>query len=371
MQRSTADATEIDGLSFPEAGGDWRSLSPEDARIDADGLAQAIAYSQDQANAGYPPDLGEHLAATHGAKRHDDGLIVGPTKTHGPVTGVVLRNGYLVAEWGEPHRVDMTFSVTKSFLSSVAGLAWQAGLIRDVHDRVCDYVDDGGFDSEHNRRITWDMMLRQINGWDGSIWGKHYSAGNSDDEVRPAAEPGTVYEYNDARVNRLALALLRVWRRPLPEVLEEHVMDPIGASDTWRWNGYRNSYVMIDGKRMQSVSGGGHWGGGMWISARDQARFGLMSLAGGKWNGSTILSDEWVKMAKTPTELKPTYGFMNWMLNTDRALMPNAPDDAFYHSGAGANRVLAVPSLGLVAVLRWVGPDRCNGFVDRLLDAVR
>jgi CubicO group peptidase (beta-lactamase class C family) len=149
----------------------------------------------------------------------------------------------------------MTFSVTKSFLSSVAGLAWQAGLIRDVHDRVCDYVDDCGFDSEHNRRITWDMMLRQINEWDGSIWGKHYSAGNSDDEVRPAAEPGTVYEYNDARVNRLALALLRVWRRPLPEVLEEHVMDPIGASDTWRWNGYRNSYVMIDGKRMQSVSG--------------------------------------------------------------------------------------------------------------------
>ena len=47
------------------------------------------------------------------------------------------------------------------------------------------------------------------------------------------------------------------------------------------------------------------------------------------------------------------------------------PDDAFYHSGAGANRVLAVPSLGLVAVLRWVGPDRCNGFVDRLLNAVR
>jgi len=357
-------------LTFPQAGDDWSSLEPDEAGIDPAKLREAITYSQDPAHEGYPPDLGGHLARSHGSKRYDDGLIIGPTKTRGPVTGVALRNGRLVAEWGEPHRVDMTFSVTKSFLSTVAGLAWDQGLIKDVHDPVADYVDDGGFDSDHNRKITWDMMLRQINEWDGSIWGKHYSASNPNDILRPPAEPGTVYEYSDARVNRLALALLRVWKRPLPEVLKEQVMDPIGASDTWRWNGYRNSWVMIAGQRIQSVSGGGHWGGGMWISARDQARFGMLSLARGNWAGNQIISEDWVKMARTPGKLNPNYGFMNWTLNTDHKLMPNAPADSFFHSGAGTNRIWVVPSLNLVVVLRWVGGDHFNGFVDRLLAAV-
>ena len=44
-------------------------------------------------------------------------------------------------------------------------------------------------------------------------------------------------------------------------------MDEIGASNTWRWYGYENSYVVIDGQIVQSVSGGGHWGGGMFINA--------------------------------------------------------------------------------------------------------
>ena len=144
-------------------------------------------------------------------------------------------------------------------------------------------------------------------------------------------------------------------------------MDPIGASDTWRWNGYRNSWVMVEGQRIQSVSGGGHWGGGMWISARDQARFGLMSLARGRWAGRQIISEDWVKMATTPGELNPNYGFMNWTLNTNQNLMPNAPADSFFHSGAGTNRIWVVPSLNLVVVLRWVGAEQFNGFVDRLL----
>ncbi|MFH4233928.1 hypothetical protein WAJ75_23265, partial [Acinetobacter baumannii] len=72
---------------------------------------------------------------------------------------------------------------------------------------------------------------------------------------RQRNEPGTAYEYNDVRVNLLALCLLNVWRRPLPEVLKKFVMDEIGASDTWRWFGYENSYVVIDGNIVQSVSG--------------------------------------------------------------------------------------------------------------------
>ena len=81
-------------------------------------------------------------------------------------------------------------------------------------------------------------------------------------------------------------------------------MDPIGASTTWRWYGYENSWVNIDGQMMQSVSGGGHWGGGMWISARDLARFGLLTLRRGRWKDKQIISEEWMKLALTLTPVQ-------------------------------------------------------------------
>ncbi|MCZ6636315.1 MAG: serine hydrolase [bacterium] len=355
---------------FPEPGDAWKRKTPAEAGIDAGLLQEAIEYANDPAHEGSPPDLGTHLAKEMGAKQYDDGAILGPTKTHGPVTGVVVRDGYLVHEWGTPEQVDMTFSVSKSFLSTVCGLAWDRGLIRDLSDRVGEYVDDGGYDSQHNAQITWDHSLRQITEWDGTLWDKHYSAGNPDDVLREPEPPGTYYEYNDVRVNRFALSLLRVWEKPLPEILKVEVMDPIGASDTWQWHGYRNSWVEVDGKQVQSVSGGGHWGGGMWISARDLARFGYLCLRRGNWNGRRILSEDWIDLATTPTELRPTYGFMNWFLNTDRQLIPSAPEGHYYHGGAGTNRVWVAPELDLVVVSRWIAGEFFDGFVKRVLAAV-
>lgn len=354
---------------FPPPG-DWARRSPSEVGIDPEKLAEAIAYASDPAHEGSPNDLGTHLVAQN-TKRHDNGVLHGPTQFRGPATGVVLRHGHLVAEWGDPHRVDMTFSISKSFLSTVAGLAWDRGLIGDLHTPVGQMVQDGGYDSDHNAQITWDHSLRQISEWDGTLWEKHHSAANPDDEVLEPVTPGTRYEYNDTRVNRFALSLLRVWKRPLPEILREDIMDPIGASNTWHWHGYANSWGEIDGKRIQSVSGGGHWGGGMWISAYDQARFGLFSLHHGSWDGRQLLSRDWVDLAKTPTDLRPTYGFMNWFLNTDRALMPSAPESAFYHGGAGVNRICVVPELDLVVVARWIDGEHFDPFMARVLDAVR
>ncbi len=90
-------------------------------------------------------------------------------------------------------------------------------------------------------------------------------------------KPGAYFEYNDVRVNLLSAALLMRFRRPLPDVLKERIMDPIGASSGWQWHGYSTSWVEIDGKRIQSVSGGGHWGGGMFIASPDHARFGYLA----------------------------------------------------------------------------------------------
>jgi CubicO group peptidase (beta-lactamase class C family) len=179
-----------------------------------------------------------------------------------------------------------------------------------------------------------------------------------------------VYEYNDSRVNLLALCALEVWRRPLPEVLDHEVMEPIEASRTWRWYGYEDSWVVIDGIQMQSVSGGGHWGGGMFISARDQARFGLLTLRRGRWRDRQILSEDWIRHALTPTPAQPTYGFMNYFLNTERKLWPAAPAEAFAHIGAGANVIYVDPVNDLVVVVRWIEPKALAGFVERVLAAI-
>jgi len=61
--------------------------------------------------------------------------------------------------------VDMTHSVTKTFLSSVAGVAFDRGLIRNVNDRVLEYVHPSpATELPHNQPITWDEMLRQTSG---------------------------------------------------------------------------------------------------------------------------------------------------------------------------------------------------------------
>jgi CubicO group peptidase (beta-lactamase class C family) len=351
---------------------EWERRRPEQAGMDAALLRQAVEFaiaSETRA----PRDLALNHRLTQA--REPDNAPIGPFKERGDPTGLVVRNGYVVAEWGDPDRVDMTFSVTKSFLSTVVGLAVDRGLIRDVGDRVQPYVPLEEFTSAHNRTITWEHLLRQTSDWEGSLWGKPEWADRPQGEPatwvrRERHAPGTVYEYNDVRVNVLALAALHVWRRPLPQVLREEVMDPIGASPTWRWHGYDTSWVNVDGVMVQSVSGGGHWGGGMWISAYDQARFGLLTLRRGRWRDRQVLSERWVAMALTPTAAEPTYGFMNWFLNTGRKPLPSAPAKSFFHLGAGTNAIYVDPEHDLVVVVRWIENNALDGVVQRVLASI-
>ena len=169
----------------------------------------------------------------------------------------------------------------------------------------------------------------------------------------------------------LALAAMQVWRRPLPAVLREKIMDPIGASPTWRWYGYENSWIVLDGLPMQAVSGGGHWGGGMFINAYDQARFGLLTLRRGVWGDRRLLSEAWVRQALTPTTAQKDYGYMNWFLNTDRELLPGAPAEAFMHVGAGNNLIYVDPVHDLVIVARWIERAAMDEIVGTVLRGIK
>jgi CubicO group peptidase (beta-lactamase class C family) len=390
---ASAQPATREAVHFP--GTVWPHKDPAKAGINPQLLKEAIASA-----------IAGETKATRNLKlnhyqtfgREPFGDAIGPIKDRGDPTGVIVRNGYIVAQWGEPLRIDMTHSVTKSFLTSVVGLAVDRGMIRSIDDLVHDYVAPlqfynplpiankadrfnasdlyEPFDTPHNRTISWNHMLRQVSDWEGTLWGKPDWADRPDTNAkdwltRPRNKPGTVYKYNDVRVNALALAALSVWRRPLPQVLKDNIMDPIGASSAWRWHGYDNSWVVMDGVPVQSVTGGGHWGGGMFIHAQDMARFGYLAQHRGRWQDRQLISDQWFSLALTPTPVEPNYGFMNFYNNRDGKLLPSAPRSAFMFTGNGVNMVYVDPENDLVAVVRWIERPAIDGFIKRLIAAVK
>ena len=349
----------------------WATVASAEAGFDPKGVAAAIRHAA-ESETPWERDLARMVTSDF-QERPPWNDTLGPVRPRGGPNGIVLRGGRIVAEWGDTNRVDMTFSVAKSYLAIIAGLAWDRGLFADPHDPVRRTVDDGGFDPPHNDKITWHHLLQQTSEWAGVLWDKpdlvdrnravagRQSAApkGTHRELQP---PGEFWEYNDVRVNRLSLALLRLWGRPLPEIFRELVMDPIGGSRHWEWTGYRNSWVEIGGQRMQSVSGGGHWGGGVFIHARDQARIGELLLRRGVWKTRRIISEAWIDRMLEPCSLNPQYGYL-WWLNTGHGLYPSASMRSYCARGAGGNLTWIDPESDIVGVLRWTAPAAMDGFM--------
>jgi len=310
-----------------------------------------------------------------------DSAVLGPVRPRGGPNGIIVRQGYVAAEWGDTARADMTFSVAKSYLAMLAGLAVDRERFT-LDDPVRATVHDGGFESPQNRDITWRHLLHQTSEWQGTLWGKPDSIDHNRDlgkselgatmkgTPRPMRAPGTLWEYNDVRVNRLSLALLQVFREPLADVLRREIMDPIGASSRWSWEPYDNSWVEIDGRRMPSVAGGSHWGGGLWMSTRDHARLGLLVQRRGQWGRRRLVSEAWIDALREPCPLNPQYGLL-WWLNTSRIPTPSAPATSIFARGAGSNIIWIDPVHDLVVVVRWIDKGSFDGFVKLVLDGVR
>jgi CubicO group peptidase (beta-lactamase class C family) len=290
--------------------------------------------------------------------------------------------GEKVCEWGEPHRADLTFSIAKTYLAMLTGVAHDKGLLPDVHEPVHRRVKGIGFEDAHNAQVTWLHLLQQTSEWEGHCFGipdqvdryRHLQyqptppVGKKGD-ARPLQTPGTYWEYNDVRINQLSLALLYLFRRPLPEVFRETIADPCGVSHNWKWEGYHNSWVEIDGQRMQSVPGGTHWGGGISISSTDQALIGQMLLNGGRVGNRQVLSQAWVRIMHTPCDIANWYGMLVW-LNTQRCICKDASESSYFLIGAGASFVWINPEFDMVAVVRWIEGAHFNGFCKRVSQAL-
>jgi len=347
--------------SYFPAKGKWQHKPAAEAGMDPAKLGLAVEWAKSH---GSSWDFAKDQLRTFGR-------ILGPVPAGRAATnGIVLRHGYIVAEFGDTKAVDPVYSAAKSFLSTTASIAFSQGLIRNVDDKVADYVHDGGYDSPHNAKITWKHHLQQESEWEGELWSKNANFlgavefGSGMRKPRAIQEPGAFYEYNDVRVNRFALSLARVFGRSLPEVLRENVMDKIGASHDWTWHGYgANSTVEIQGKPVESVSGGTRWGGGLWMHSEDLARFGLLVLNKGKWEGKQVLGEQWLKAAATPSAHGPDYGYL-WWLNTQKKQWPSAPATSFAAVGNGGNIVWIDPEHDIVLVWHW---SQSNKAVDEMI----
>lgn len=362
------------GYYFPERNAKWQERPPSAFNLNEKKLNEAVNFAKSNEYSG-SRDL--RIAILKGFAHEPFHQILGPTKKRGGPTGIILKNGYIVQQWGDIKRVDMTFSVTKSFLSTVAGLAVDNHLIESTDEKVSSYIWDGTFAGEHNSKISWKHLLQQNSDWSGELWGgkdwadRPPKEGGLDDwKFRKLNEPGTVMEYNDVRVNVLAYALTHVWRKPVPAVLKEYLMDKIGASTTWRWYGYEKAWTVIDGIKMKSVTGGGHSGAGIFISTADMARFGLLFLNNGKWNSEQILSEAWIREAITPSIPNPNYGYMWWLNQKGDRQWKGLSEDIYYAAGFGGNFIVIDKANNLVVVTRWLEPSKIGDFMGLIQDAL-
>ncbi len=300
---------------------------------------------------------------------------------------MILQHGKEIAAWGEPDRADLTFSVAKTYLALLAGVAHARGLLPDVHERVVARVPDIGFDSPHNRAITWAHLLEQTSEWEGSCFGlpdtvdryRHVSHDpkppqGTKGDARSLQPPGTYWEYNDVRINQLSLALLHLFRESLPEVFLETILKPLGGGESFAWRGYDDAWTEIVNdagvkQKMQSVPGGTHWGAGVSISARDQARIGQLVLNEGTYDGKQLIPASWIRRMREPCAIAPFYGWLMW-LNTDGTQFPDASRDASFMIGAGGHYTWLEPAHDAVIVVRWIDSVFAGEFIGKCARAM-
>ncbi len=266
---------------------------------------------------------------------------------------VVVRGGRIVAEryWGEGGARARTamFSATKSVVCVLVGIAIGEGLISGADQKASDFLTE--WKSSGREEITIRHLLSMTSGLAMAAPGRQ-GAGQPKDDEEPAIElelehePGTEWEYN-TRAYRLLFAVIhRATGRTVDRYSKEKLFGPLGMKDTaWK------SRKTAGSERFLHVES----------TCRDMARFGLMVLRGGGWNGAAVAGSGFLKAALSPSQsLNRAYGWLWWLNGSEShmrpagrkpvkgMIFPDCPDDAAAALGAGDKKIYIVPSLDLV-----------------------
>lgn len=277
-----------------------------------------------------------------------------------PINSVlVIRNGYVVLDASiAPFRSDKPhalYSVTKSFLSTVVGIAIDKGYIEGVDQSVWDYFDPSvtADMNEHKEALAIDHLLSMTSGMQLSQAGFEMYALGPDDQSwvqymldrRVIYTPGQYFSYADG-VSQLTSAIVsEATGMSAYDFAQPNLFAPLGITDvTW----------LAD---PQGVSCGGD---AMYLSPLDMAKLGYLYLHQGEWDGQQIVSSAWVEAATTNHSLCatcPTYGYY-WWLGLAEDVPPEIPPYYAAHGYMG-QQIVVFPDKDLILVT--TGNAESNG----------
>ncbi len=265
---------------------------------------------------------------------------------------LVIRNGYIVHEtYFGSHAADqrhIQYSVTKSFVSTLIGIALDRGRIDRIDRRVLDYFPGITVTDPDPRRegMTLEDLLTMRSGLQWSDTDQDFNdLFRSTDWVQHmlnlpmVAEPGTVFTYCSGCTNLLSAVLQEAVGKTARDFGKEALFQPLGISD------------LVWENDPTGISIGG-WG--LFLAPRNMAKLGYLFLNRGEWDGRRIVSAEWVDEATrkhTPTDGNLGYGYQWWTY---------PKWDAFAALGRDGQTIFVIPGSKLIVVTTagGVGHDK-------------
>jgi CubicO group peptidase (beta-lactamase class C family) len=313
------------------------------------------------------------------------------------VSGVVIvRNGWMVAEWYENSALTTTRHDIWSCVKSFTGTAY--GILLDDCRRGClpadkridldtpayRFIPEGHPLSDPRKgEITFRHLLTMTSGIPGERSG--IFAIPTDTGVGPfeaalgrvptrarrwpsgrwtntlSARPGSQWDYSDPAMAHLALAFVNITGQEIGEFMQERVFGPIGIERlVWDMQGIGDGFL---GPHTNAHTG-------IHVSARELARFGYLMLRNGRWKAHQLVPPWWIELATRSSQPhNPDYGY-TWWVNTEGSRWPGVPRDAFACSGFLSNRCYIIPSLDLVVARVGSGPSEwAEGLIGQIVNA--
>ncbi|MGB0861691.1 MAG: serine hydrolase domain-containing protein [Saprospiraceae bacterium] len=218
---------------------------------------------------------------------------------------------------------NISWSMAKSFISALIGIAIEEGHIKNVMQNVEEYLPELKGSGYEGVRIKDVLQMSTGVGFnedygdfnsDINRWGRGFALGSSQDAfaatLKRELEPGTVNHYVSINTHVLGMILTKATGKTITEYMQEKLYEPLGMENDGYW--------LIDGRNMEMALGG------LNLTLRDFAKIGSLYLHGGKWNNQQIVPNEWVKMSLTADapHLQPTddsfgYGYQWWLPKSD------------------------------------------------------
>ncbi|WP_026376281.1 serine hydrolase domain-containing protein [Aestuariibacter salexigens] len=229
--------------------------------------------------------------------------VSGFLKDSGTTGLMVIKDGEIVAEqYFQGMQADnqhISFSVAKSFVSALIGIAVQEGWIASLQDPVTDYVPEligTGYD-----KVKIEDILQMSSGVkfnedygdfhsDINRFSRAIAFGTSLDDftasLQREREPGTYHHYVSIDTQALGMLLTRVSGKSLTQLISERLWQPLGMQD--------EAYWLSDDDGMELALGG------LNVTLRDYAKFGWLYLNKGNWHGQQLVPQQWVEKSVTP-----------------------------------------------------------------------